>query len=52
MRKQLNKLLVKFGLLLTKAPTILAANLTGISFYDSIVVFDKKKRALPKSEFH
>lgn len=28
----------------------LAANLGGISFYDSIVVFDKKKRHLPKSE--
>jgi hypothetical protein len=28
----------------------LAANLDGIYFHDSIVVFDKKKRALPKSE--
>jgi len=28
----------------------LSANLEGISFHDSIVVFDKKKRALPKSE--
>jgi len=28
----------------------LAANLGSISFYDSIVVFDKKKRCLPKSE--
>ncbi len=28
----------------------LAANLGGISFYDSIVVFDKAKRRLPKSE--
>lgn len=28
----------------------LAANLAGIAFYDSIVVFDKKKRYLPKSE--
>jgi hypothetical protein len=28
----------------------LAANLGGIAFYDSIVVFDKKKRHLPKSE--
>jgi len=28
----------------------LATNLGGISFYDSIVVFDKKKRSLPKSE--
>lgn len=28
----------------------LAANLSGIAFYDSIVVFDKKKRHLPKSE--
>ena len=30
--------------------TYLSANLGGISFYDSIVVFDKKKRHLPKSE--
>jgi len=28
----------------------LAANLGGIFFYDSIVVFDKKRRSLPKSE--
>ena len=28
----------------------LAANLGGISFYNSIVVFHKKKRSLPKSE--
>jgi hypothetical protein len=28
----------------------LAANLSGIAFYDSIVVFDKKKRVLPRSE--
>ena len=28
----------------------LAANLAGIAFYDSIVVFDKKQRHLPKSE--
>jgi hypothetical protein len=28
----------------------LSANLDGICFHDSIVVFDKKKRALPKSE--
>ena len=28
----------------------LAANLAGIAFYDSIVVFDKKRRHLPKSE--
>ncbi len=28
----------------------LSANLAGIAFYDSIVVFDKKKRYLPKSE--
>ena len=28
----------------------LAANLAGIAFYDSIVVFDKKKQYLPKSE--
>lgn len=28
----------------------LAANLRGIAFYDSIVVFDKKARVLPKSE--
>lgn len=28
----------------------LAANLAGIAFYDSIVVFDKKRRFLPKSE--
>lgn len=28
----------------------LAANLSGIAFYDSIVVFDKKQRHLPKSE--
>lgn len=28
----------------------LAANLAGIAFYDSVVVFDKKKRYLPKSE--
>jgi cephalosporin hydroxylase len=28
----------------------LSANLDGISFHDSIVVFDKKKRTLPKSE--
>lgn len=28
----------------------LSANLNGIHFHDSIVVFDKKKRALPKSE--
>ena len=28
----------------------LAAHLGGISFYDSIVVFDKKPRVLPKSE--
>ena len=27
----------------------LSANLDGIYFHDSIVVFDKKKRALPKS---
>ena len=28
----------------------LAANLSGISFYDSIIVFDKKLKKLPKSE--
>jgi hypothetical protein len=28
----------------------LSANLASIAFYDSIVVFDKKKRVLPKSE--
>ena len=28
----------------------LSANLDGISFHDSIVVFDKKKQSLPKSE--
>jgi len=28
----------------------LSANIFSIAFYDSIVVFDKKKRALPKSE--
>ena len=28
----------------------LSANLDGISFHDSVVVFDKKKRSLPKSE--
>ena len=28
----------------------LSANLDGISFHDSIVVFDKKKHSLPKSE--
>ena len=28
----------------------LSANLAGISFYDSIVVFDKKEQVLPKSE--
>ena len=28
----------------------LSANLEGISFHDSIVVFDKKKQSLPKSE--
>ena len=28
----------------------LGANLAGIAFYDSIVVFDKKKRHLPKNE--
>ncbi len=28
----------------------LAANLASVAFYDSIVVFDKKKRYLPKSE--
>ena len=28
----------------------LGANLSGIAFYDSIVVFDKKKRSLPKNE--
>jgi len=28
----------------------LSANLAGIHFYDSIVVFDKRSRALPKSE--
>ena len=28
----------------------LSANLEGVSFHDSIVVFDKKKRVLPKSE--
>jgi len=28
----------------------LAANLDGISFHDSIVVFDKRQRSLPKSE--
>jgi hypothetical protein len=30
--------------------TYLSANLAGIFFHDSIVVFDKKKRDLPKSE--
>lgn len=30
----------------------LAANIASIAFYDSIVVFDKKKRNLPKSELH
>lgn len=30
--------------------SFLAANLSGISFHDSIVVFDKAKRFLPKSE--
>ncbi len=28
----------------------LAANLNSIAFYDLIIVFDKKKRVLPKSE--
>jgi len=28
----------------------LAANIASIAFYDSIVVFDKKKRVLPKSD--
>jgi hypothetical protein len=28
----------------------LGANLSGIAFYDSIVVFDKQHKALPKSE--
>ncbi len=28
----------------------LGANLSGIAFYDSIIVFDKKQKALPKSE--
>ncbi len=28
----------------------LSANLAGIAFYDSIVVFDKKKHSLPKNE--
>ena len=32
------------------ALSYLSANLDGIHFHDSIVVFDKKKRALPKSE--
>jgi len=30
----------------------LAANIGSISFYDSIVAFDKKKKRLPKSELH
>jgi len=30
----------------------LAANLASIAFYDSIVVFDKRKRYLPKAELH
>ena len=32
------------------ALSYLSANLDGIHFHDSIVVFEKKKRALPKSE--
>ncbi len=28
----------------------LAANLASIAFYDSIIVFEKKKRGLPQSE--
>jgi hypothetical protein len=32
------------------ALSYLAANLQGISFYDSIIVFDKKARYLPRSE--
>lgn len=34
------------------ALSYLAANLAGIAFYDSIVVFDKRKRCLPKAELH
>jgi hypothetical protein len=30
----------------------LAANLAGIAFYDSIIVFDKRKKFLPKAELH
>ncbi|MFQ6006658.1 MAG: class I SAM-dependent methyltransferase [Woeseia sp.] len=32
------------------ALSYLAANLSGIAFYDSIIVFDKKLKTLPKSE--
>ena len=32
------------------AVSYLAANLSGIAFYDSIIVFDKKTKHLPKSE--
>lgn len=32
------------------ALSYLSANLAGIAFYDSIIVFDKKKHGLPKSE--
>jgi len=32
------------------AISYLGANLSGIAFYDSIIVFDKKTRHLPKSE--
>ncbi len=32
------------------ALSYLGANLSGIAFYDSIIVFDKKAKSLPKSE--
>ena len=32
------------------ALSYLAANLSGIAFYDSIIVFDKKLKVLPKSD--
>ncbi len=60
MRKLLNKRLVKFGPfdMLHEHPEVLkpmdlgylAANLNSIAFYDLIIVFDEKKRVLPKSE--
>ena len=32
------------------AISYLGAHLSGIAFYDSIIVFDKKAKSLPKSE--